>query len=283
MHDDQLHGSPPGGDPDLPAARAATGCSGPPPLFEVRVEENREGLADLARQAAEDTQARVAEDVALYEALVDAEFGGVAWELFAEALAAYAFPVVTSWLYTGEIFGRCAARGRPARARRTRQDMEALRAEPDEREGLACEVVAQALHVFRKRALAKGGWRPDGGASLKTYFMGAVLGEFAAVYDRWASERARSAAAHPYGTEALRDVPARAGEEPETRAIGHDAVRRLLAEVKDDTTRTALFLWMEGYAMKEIGEHLHLSATAVAMRLSRLRRNPPRQGGREGS
>lgn len=81
--------------------------------------------------------------------------------------------------------------------------------------------------------------------------------------------------------DALRDAAGHHGEEPENQAIGHDAVRRLLAEVKDETTRTALFLMLMGYTTKEIGEYLGLSAAAVAMRMSRLRKNPPQQGGPE--
>ncbi|MER5385849.1 hypothetical protein ABT040_37320 [Streptomyces sp. NPDC002688] len=280
MPDDQLDGAPPRGAQQLPAARTGTDALGPP-LFRVRIEEDSDAIAELAHEAAADTRQRAADDAAVYRALAAAQFDGLVWNLFAQALTEYAYPIVTSWLYTGEIFALCAARGRPVRAGRTLQDMEALRADPDEREELICEVIARALHVFRQYALVGGGWRPDGGASLKTYFIGAVLGEFAGVHDRWASERARRPPCDPDGMQALRDVAGRPGEEPENQAISHDIVRRVLAEVKDGTTRTALFLMLQGYTAKEIGELLDLSAAAVAMRLSRLRKNPPHQGGPE--
>ncbi|WP_180687237.1 RNA polymerase sigma factor [Streptomyces gossypiisoli] len=265
MHDEQLGESPP--------------RTVPPSLFQVRVEEDPDGLMEAARQAGGDDSGRTAEDLALYEMLAAAGFSGMAWELFADALAEYAHPIAMSWLYTGQIFGLCRARGRPVRGRRTDQDMEVLRADRDEREELVCETIARALKVFRESALVDGAWRPDGGASMKTYFMGAVIGEFSGVYDRWASERTRRPPCDPDGLEGLREAPAHCADDPEAQAIGHDAVRRLLACVSDETTRTALFLSMRGYTMKEIGEHLNLSAAAVTMRLSRLRKNPPQQLG----
>ncbi|MGW7529718.1 RNA polymerase sigma factor [Streptomyces sp. NPDC054783] len=280
MPDDQFDGAPTLGAQQLPAARAGSDAL-EPPLFRVRIEEDSAALTILADEAAAETSQRAADDAAVYQALAAAQFDGPAWDLFAQALTEYAYPIVTNWLYTGEIFTLCAARGRPVRAPRTLQDMEALRADPDEREELICEVVARALHLYRRNALRGAGWRPDGRASLKTYFVGAVLGEFAGVYDRWASERARRPPCDPDGMDALRDVAGHPGEEPENQAIGHDAVRRLLAEVKDETTRTAAFLWSRGYTAKEIGEYLHLSASAVAMRMSRLRKSQPKQGGPE--
>ncbi|MCC5481140.1 RNA polymerase sigma factor [Streptomyces barringtoniae] len=280
MPDDQFDGAPTLGAQQLPAARADSDAL-EPPLFRVRIEEDSTALTVLTDEAADETSQRAADDAAVYQALAAAQFDGPAWNLFAQALTEYAYPIVTNWLYTGEIFTLCAARGRPVRASRTLQDMETLRADPDEREELVCEVVARALHLYRRNALRGAGWCPEGGASLNTYFVGAVLGEFAGVYDRWASERARRPPCDPDGMDALRDVAGHPGEEPENQAIGHDAVRRLLAEVKDETTRTAAFLWSRGYTAKEIGEYLHLSAAAVAMRMSRLRKNQPKQGGSE--
>ncbi|MGC0334504.1 DNA-directed RNA polymerase specialized sigma24 family protein [Streptomyces sp. SAI-170] len=280
MPDDQFDGAPQLGAQQLPAARTGTDVP-ESPLFRMEIEADSAALARLAEKTAAETSRRAADDAAVYEVLAAAQFDGPAWNLFARALTEYACPIVTNWLYTGEIFTLCADRGRPVRAPRTQQDMETLRTDPDEREELVCEVVARALHLYRRCALAGTGWRPDGGASLKSYFVGAVLGEFAEVFGRWASERARRPPCEPDGMNALQDVAAHRSEEPESQAIGHDAVQRLLAEVKDETTRTALFLMLRGYTRKEIGEFLNLSAAAVAMRMSRLRKNRPQHGGQE--
>ncbi|MFG3140640.1 RNA polymerase sigma factor [Streptomyces sp. NPDC048211] len=267
--------SPTGG---LPAVHRAEEAPGRLPLFHVQVDEDTAGLREAEQQASADDTALADEDLAVYESLAAAEFGGVAWELFANTLAQYAHPIMTNWLYTGQIFAACTQRGRPVR-RRTERDAEALRTDRDERDGLVCEAIARGLRVFQKHALTQGGWRPDGGASLKTYFIGAVVGEFGGVFDRWASERAREPACAPNGSAELGSQPTPHTESPESQTIGHDAVVNLLAQVRDDATRTALFLSISGYTMQEIGEHLHMSAAAVSMRLSRLRKNPPRQQG----
>jgi DNA-directed RNA polymerase specialized sigma24 family protein len=280
MPDDQFDEALPSGAQQLPAARTGSDAV-ESPLFTVHIEEDSTALARLVDKAAAETGERSADDAAVYQALAAVQFDGPAWSLFARALTEYAYPVVTNWLYTGEIFTLCAKRGRPVRTSRTLRDLETLCTDPDERDELVCEVIARALHLYRRGARAGTGWRPDGGASLKTYFIGAVLREFAGVYDRWASERARRPPCAPDGMNTLRDVAGHASEEPERRVLGHDAVRQLLAQVKDDTTRTAVFLMLRGYTMKEIGEFLDLSVGAVAMRMSRLRRNRPRQGGQE--
>ncbi|MFF3787451.1 RNA polymerase sigma factor [Streptomyces sp. NPDC001933] len=278
MQDDPLDESPSRTSGGLPMAPAATDDSGRLPLFQVQVDEDEAALREAARQAVANDMAVADEDAAVYESLAAAEFSGMAWDLFATALTEYAYPILMSWLYTGQIFTACAEHGRPVR-RRTEQDVEVLRTDRDEREELVCEAIARGLRMFRKHALVEGGWRPDGGSALKPYFVGAVVREFGGVFSRWASERARRPPCVPDGQEELEALPALSGVSPESQAIGHDVVQRLLAQVKDDATRTALFLSMRDYTRQEIGEHLHMSAAAVSMRLSRLRKNPPRQQG----
>ncbi|WP_330455065.1 MULTISPECIES: hypothetical protein [unclassified Streptomyces] len=277
MQEDSLGGPPSRTPSGPPTTRATSDDVGPPQLFQVQIDENQAALQEAMRQAVAADAERADEDSALYKKLAETEFSGISWELFAHDLAAYAHPIMLAWFYTGEVFANCAKRGRPVR-RRTDGNVEVLRSDHDEREGLVCEAIARGLRVFREHALVGGGWCPNGGASLKTYFVGAVLGEFGGVFDRWASERARHPECSPEGEEALHAVPApEAG--PEAQAIGHDVVQRLLGQVKNDETRTALFLSMRDYTMQEIGEHLQMSAAAVSMRLSRLRKNPPRQQG----
>jgi hypothetical protein len=78
--------------------------------------------------------------------------------------------------------------------------------------------------------------------------------------------------------------PGRTGEPActacEQPLIGRRTVQTFLAGITDETTRTAVVLSMMGYSRQEIGEHLNMSAAAVTMRLSRLRRKrPPHQSG----
>ncbi|MEU9779291.1 hypothetical protein [Streptomyces sp. NPDC047968] len=274
MHHDQHDGTPLQRG-DLPTAAEAHHEA---PFYRASAEADTEEIRlSVSEAAAEDAQ-RITEDAAAYEMLAAANFSGIAWELMADTLAAYAYPVTMNWLYTGEILSLCAARQRPVR--RTPHDWDALTADRDEREELACETIARALRVFREHALIKGRWNPEGGASLKTYFIGAVLGEFSAVYDRWASERSRRPPCIPDGLESLHALPANNRSSTEDEIIGRRTVQTFLAGITDETTRTAVVLSMMGYSRQEIGEHLNMSAAAVTMRLSRLRRKrPPHQSG----
>lgn len=278
MHNDQQDGSPPPSTGDVSEARPAAGDHQNPPLFRTRAEASAEEIVLSAREAAAEDAARAAEDAATYEMLAAADFGGVVWDLMADSLAAYAYPIAMNWLYTGQIISLCAARQRPVR--RTQQDWDALLADRDEREELVCETIARALRVFREHALVKGRWKPEGGACLKTYFIGAVLGEFSAVYDRWARERSRRPPCIPGGLESVDLVPADHRPSTEDEIIGRRAVQSFLADIVDENTRTAVLLSMMGYSRQEVGEHLNMSAAAVTMRLSRLRRKrPPHQSG----
>ncbi|GAA2823884.1 hypothetical protein GCM10010441_55400 [Kitasatospora paracochleata] len=240
-------------------------------LFHLRLTPDTDRLSHAQRSAEATDRERGESDRALYDRLSAAGFKGMAWDLFADALAAYALPIIMNWLYTGEIFSRCAAKGRPVKSR-VPGDLAALRGDRDEREELACEAVARGLRTFREYALIKGKWNPEGGASLKTFFVGAVLMEFGGVFERWAGERSRRPPIAAGGHEDLADLRTPEPEQPEVKAASRDFIDRALADIEDATTRTAAFLVIHDYSNKEIGEHLNMSAGAVAMRLSRLRR-----------
>ncbi len=61
---------------------------------------------------------------------------------------------------------------------------------------LAAESVATALRVFHRYALVGEGWSAEGGASLRTFFVGDCLRAFPTVYRRWCAEQGKE---EPYG------------------------------------------------------------------------------------
>jgi DNA-directed RNA polymerase specialized sigma24 family protein len=63
--------------------------------------------------------------------------------------------------------------------------------------GLSSETNARALQFFRKHVLLAGVWSPEGGASLRTFYVGACLFAFPNVFQRWAGERRRSSPTLP--------------------------------------------------------------------------------------
>ena len=54
-----------------------------------------------------------------------------------------------------------------------------------DREELALETLERALPWFKAKGLEQGGWRPELGASLKTYFTRALLYQFANVWRKY--------------------------------------------------------------------------------------------------
>jgi len=131
--------------------------------------------ADLARRVA---------DRELREELAKNNFTGHRYDEFADALVCYALEVVTAWLVTGEMFRECAKRGYRIGGRPqgwTEHDIT----------GLTGETVTTALIEFRDKGLRGGGWRFDGGASIKTYFITACVYKFVNIYREWRSQQER--------------------------------------------------------------------------------------------
>jgi DNA-directed RNA polymerase specialized sigma24 family protein len=53
------------------------------------------------------------------------------------------------------------------------------------------ETVARALKFFHHHVMLKGRWSFEGGATIKTYFVGACIYAFPNVFNRWNTERRR--------------------------------------------------------------------------------------------
>lgn len=130
--------------------------------------------------------ARRAADSRLMEYLRDHRFQGPPQDRLEAALAAYGYPVMMAWTRTGEIFKKVAEKGRP---------LAIPSGGPgwcnDDRAELSAETVAHALVFFRTQILQARRWDPGGGATIKTYFIGACLHQFPNVYMRWDRERRR--------------------------------------------------------------------------------------------
>jgi DNA-directed RNA polymerase specialized sigma24 family protein len=127
---------------------------------------------------------RLAADQELLATLQAQGLQGRDWDRFVEVLARYGLDVMRAWLGSGEIFAKCQRRG-----------WGSLHAPGDGRpwgvddaEELALETVAIAIGKFRDTVLATNRWTPEGGATLKTFFVGQCLIRFANIYRRWLVE-----------------------------------------------------------------------------------------------
>jgi RNA polymerase sigma factor (sigma-70 family) len=178
--------------------------------------------------------------------------------VFEEEYAGFGFELMMALLRTGYIFDRCREEG----LHLLRMPIAA-----DDREDLAQEVVHGALRSFKTKGLEQGGWQPERGASLRTYFTGALLLQFANVWRKRLRGRpgVPELSLHDISLDLPSPVPG-----PADMAAEHDAIRRGLAGI-EPKTRAALVLTEDGYEQEEIAEILGITRRSVEGLLRRHR------------
>lgn len=124
---------------------------------------------------------RLAADAAIVRFLRDEGFAGARTERVRLELMAGAYQVVYGWVRSGKIFAVCARKGIRAR----RNDGDTAPWDDQDCEDLAVDAVLKGWELFAERGLRRGQWDPSRGASLATYFVGACLLQFNAVYNAW--------------------------------------------------------------------------------------------------
>ena len=235
--------------PERPATdhRATTTPVSAAALDEVEVDDEQ------ARLAAEYLERRQA-DLELRNDLALAGFRGPGWDRYAWELARYGYAVMMAWLKTGEMFSQCKAKGCSLGSPPLEWAM-------DDRAGLATETVALAVNSFRQQALIEGKWTHHGGATLKTYFIGACVFAFPNLYRKWVSDRAalQHLASLEHDTVDRSSPPQDPGDMVVTRLY----IREGFNNIPDDRTKRAVLLQEMGYTYTEIGEILRISSRAV--------------------
>lgn len=196
--------------------------------------------------------ARRAADKELLIELAQGHFAGSRYQRFQDELAKYGMSVLRGWMYTGYIFQLTAGRGFALNP--TDRELEELHRDSDTREELALMTVAVALPRFRERALIRGGWRYEGGASLATYFMGSCLYVFPNEFRKgrvqqvkWQRQDRGDPGINAPRTDDLAD--------PSIVALSDMYVSDVLARA-DARTAAIVALTIDGYAQEEIAEML---------------------------
>lgn len=169
---------PPDDDPEDRSDMAVADDHLPEPA-----ERDQRDLAAL--ETSNDRVARAAEslrrrqhDRDLVAALAAEDFHGPIWQRLRNDLAGYGHAVLMAWMATGAISWQCARKGVPIGPTPTTWTSE-------ERSDLATAAVIAGITLFHSKGLVQGGWRFDGGASLRTYFVGAALRSFRSPYRAW--------------------------------------------------------------------------------------------------
>ena len=197
-------------------------------------------------------------------------FHGPAWAELSDALMRYGHTVIGAWIRTGRVFRRC----REKKIRVRKPPPEGFRREDTEQ--LAWETVAMGLTRFQNDILATSRWDPTKGASLKTFFVGQCLIQFATVYGDWCRRAQREAAL----AAALASLPPEAhspdlAEDFERKNNEAELLDRMLGrftrERTRERTRAVVLLKREGWSQQEICEALGETEKAVEGLLRRLR------------
>jgi RNA polymerase sigma factor (sigma-70 family) len=148
----------------------------------------------------------------------------------------------------------------------------------EERSRLAEDTVVIALHKFRDTVLIPHRWKPERGATLRTFFIGQCLIRFPNVYRQWLTERhggAQRLDPLDENTWVVSDV----SSPVEQQMVRDTRLEQLLEQAPEERTRRVLQLLAEGYTQKEIAEDLATTAKAVERLIHRHRqRLRPKEG-----
>ncbi|GAB3285151.1 sigma factor-like helix-turn-helix DNA-binding protein [Parasphingorhabdus pacifica] len=209
-------------------------------------------------------------DKELYDRLRSVGCSGPWWNLLANELDRYAWSAMTAWLNTGLIAQKCHEKGRHVTL-------------PDDwtyqdREDLVATTVAHGLALFQ-RALQADLWKPEKGASLRTYFVGGCVLAFPNVLRQWRNERQRYRdGAAAYAQESAVHPPR---VDPFDIVDTLDALKDLTRD-ENGRNQAILNLCYDGYSPAEIANVLRMTPGAVNTTLHRLRRRRRDSEGREG-
>lgn len=140
--------------------------------------------------------------------------------------------------------------------------------------------VSQSVEPFLDSAVLQGGWTPNGGATVSTFFTNYCYYRFADEYRReYRSERRsvrtlRGPAAEPVldlGLDASRYLMLPPDRDPEHVALDRAEIRQLLCMATHSRIPEIVFLVAEGCTAKEVGCRLNMSENAVNKALGKFR------------
>lgn len=201
------------------------------------------------------------------------------WRVFANALAEYGYSVFMGWLISGVVYQMASQHGGGRGVFGLEKIPEGLKLWPDDAHAVATDLVIHSIAAFRDKTLmnpnAEKRWRPDGGASIKTFFIGRCLMELPDIYQRWARQEKRFRkqgaryAALPQGE--------RSGPHIDPELAGSAAA--MLEELRQDNDKETMAMFelqLAGFRYDEIAEMLasvgiSMTTAQVRSRMSRAR------------
>ncbi|MFE2118365.1 RNA polymerase sigma factor [Streptomyces microflavus] len=191
---------------------------------------------------------RHVDDLALVEYLEQLGFEGAEFDIFAGRMIEHGLRVTHAWIISRKIFSECARRG-------IKLGDPPLDWSEDERHDIVQDTVLRAFNRFKRTALHARKWRPEGGASLRTYFIGTCLYAFADEYRAWLDRRsARRMEIRNLALQLGASAPVPTHHRVGALALDKNAARMALKALHDRDPRLAkiIALEVEGYSHDEI-------------------------------
>lgn len=204
------------------------------------------------------------EDSELHAELTAANFVGVRFELFREEMWSYGQRVLAAWMYDGSI-------GMKARIELWDKEVSILARSQELRDELAMETLMKVDQWWFAADADYGlrTWDPYRGAALRTFFVGACLGEFPNIARKWRTARLREANLAAELMKAVRDDHTPGPEEAvELRHI----LRQIMGESSKEQQAICWYIYSGDLTYKEIGSKLGgMTSRAVEGQMRRLR------------
>ena len=223
----------------------------------------------LRQDQEESKQYRRMLDQQRLDALAATGFTGPTYHGFSDDLWQHALPILKSKMRSGEIFTMCSDKNVVLDP--TSDERAVLHSSIEDRDALAVDTIAAAIRQFRV-TLMEGGWKPSGGASVETYFIGACVLAFGDVFRKWARTRRRHLAQILQNTEVdtLAAQLISKALDPEQAAVTRDTVEIILRK-STPQTRMICALIMRDIPFSEIAEQIGITERAVEGKMRRLR------------
>ncbi|UUN25530.1 hypothetical protein [Streptomyces sp. FIT100] len=210
-----------------------------------------------------------AADRELYEQLVTDGFTGPRFELLREDLWLYGWRVLRRWMREGEIIARCRESDIYFFAPYT--EVEEMMRRDEVRVDIAGLCLGKAVPLFM-RLLSQGRWNPEGGASIRTFFIGLCLACFRDAYREWAGPYRRRLAEvlHPDVIGGFPKVSL--APEPAAQMLFRDTIDTILADASWEERAVCMLMLTTGATQEQIAQRLGTTRKAVERRLGRIRR-----------
>ncbi|HSH60734.1 MAG TPA: hypothetical protein VK988_14075 [Acidimicrobiales bacterium] len=189
------------------------------------------------------------------------------WKELASALVEYGYSVFIGWLVTGVVHRMAANHGGGRGVYGLNKIPENLQLMGDGAHELAAELMIAAVEAFRTKTLMAHKWRPTGGASLKTFFVGRCLMTLPDVYYRLERGTRRSMSQLRNAEHRLDD--GRHSVNPLDSAVASATLDEVCAG--DDRLAAMFRLQDAGYSLTEIADMFDTSEGAIRTKMSRAR------------